>query len=250
MQSVVQRSFVQRAQDVDRQWLLLDAEGAILGRMAAQIATILRGKHKPSYTPHIDCGDHVIVINAEKVALSGTKRTDKTYFWHTGHPGGIKSRTAEQLLDGRFPERVVELAVRRMLPSGPLARAQFRKLRVYAGPDHPHAAQKPQIYDFSVRSAKNHVGFTTMKDAAFVDKIRNIVREENKPIVDKLSKFGQSLNDISNELSKLRSSFEDSAKKEIKGQKEIEKNTSEEVSISGEILAQLKLLNDQIKSKP
>lgn len=142
--------------EITKKWFVIDAQDVVLGRMSAQIANILRGKHKPSYTPHIDTGDHVIVINADKVKLTGNKREEKTYYWHTGHPGGIKSRTAAKVLDGRFPERVVEKAVERMMPKdSPLARAQFRKLHVYAGAEHPHEAQKPEVLDIASRNPKN-----------------------------------------------------------------------------------------------
>ncbi|MEQ9570821.1 MAG: 50S ribosomal protein L13, partial [Nitratireductor sp.] len=119
------------------------------------VANRLRGKHKPSFTPHVDDGDNVIVINADKVALTGKKYTDKTYYWHTGHPGGIKERTARQLLEGRFPERVIEKAVERMIPRGPLGRRQMKNLRVYAGTDHPHVAQQPETLDVAALNRKN-----------------------------------------------------------------------------------------------
>lgn len=141
--------------DIDKKWILIDAEGVVLGRLASIIATRLRGKHKPGFTPHMDMGDNVIVINADKVQMTGNKRRDKTYYWHTGYPGGIKSRTAGQLLEGRFPERVLTKAVQRMLPGGPLSRQQMTHLRVYAGTDHPHAAQQPEVLDVAAMNAKN-----------------------------------------------------------------------------------------------
>ena len=141
--------------EVDKKWLIIDAEGLILGRLAAVIATHLRGKHKPSYTPNVDCGDNVIVINAEKVGMTGRKRANKKYYWHTGHPGGIKERTAEQILDGAHPERVVTKAVERMIPKGPLGRKVMKNLRVYAGTDHPHEAQDPQVLDVAAMNDKN-----------------------------------------------------------------------------------------------
>lgn len=144
-----------RPSDVEHKWYLIDAEDLVLGRMAVEIADILRGKHKTMFTPHIDTGDHVVVINAEKVRLTGNKLANKTYYWHTGHPGGIKERTASQILTGNFPERVVEKAVRRMMPKGPLARAQFKKLKIYAGAEHPHEAQKPEVLDIAARNSKN-----------------------------------------------------------------------------------------------
>ncbi len=144
-----------RAGDVKPEWIVIDAEGVVLGRLAAYIASRLRGKHRPYYTPHVDCGDQVVVVNAEKVRLTGAKRDQKTYYWHTGYPGGIRSRRASQILDGKHPERVLTQAVRRMLPDGPLARQQLRKLRVYAGPDHPHKAQGPVAVDLQSLNAKN-----------------------------------------------------------------------------------------------
>ncbi len=141
--------------DIEKKWILIDAEGVVLGRLASIVAMRLRGKHKATYTPHMDMGDNVIVINADKIQLTGNKRQDKVYYWHTGHPGGIKSRTAGQILEGRFPERVVEKAVQRMLPKGPLGRRQLKNLRVYAGPEHPHAAQNPEVLDVKAMNPKN-----------------------------------------------------------------------------------------------
>ncbi|TCD14414.1 50S ribosomal protein L13 [Oricola cellulosilytica] len=149
------RTFSQKPADVQKKWILIDAENLVVGRLASIVASRLRGKHKPTYTPHVDDGDNVIVINAGKVALTGKKRTDKVYYWHTGHPGGIKQRSAEQLLDGRFPERVVEKAVERMIPRGPLGRRQMKNLRVYAGADHPHEAQQPETLDVGALNPKN-----------------------------------------------------------------------------------------------
>jgi len=145
-----------KTKEVEKQWILFDAENVITGRLASFIALRLRGKHRPDYSPHIDCGDHVIVINADKVALTGKKRSDKIYYRHTGYPGGLKDTTAGKILDGRFPERVLRKAVQRMLPKeSPLARTQFSNLHVYAGPDHPHAAQKPTKIDFAAMNSKN-----------------------------------------------------------------------------------------------
>ena len=141
--------------EVEKTWFVIDAEDMVLGRMASEIAKILRGKHKAGYTPHVDCGDNVIVINAAKVKLTGRKYTDKTYYWHTGHPGGIKSRTAKDILTGNFPERVVRTAVERMVPRGPLGSQQMKNLRVYPGADHPHEAQQPVALDLAARNAKN-----------------------------------------------------------------------------------------------
>lgn len=144
-----------RAADVEKKWLLIDANGLIVGRLASIVAMRLRGKHKPTYTPHVDCGDNVIVVNAEKVVLTGRKVQQKVYHHHTGHIGGIKERTAKFILEGRFPERIVEKAVERMLPRGPLGRRQLSNLRVYRGADHPHAAQQPEPLDVAGMNRKN-----------------------------------------------------------------------------------------------
>lgn len=139
----------------EKKWFVIDADGLVVGRLASLVAARLRGKHKPTFTPHVDCGDNIIVINAGKVVLTGNKRADKTYYRHTGYPGGIRSRKAHQVLDGRFPERVVEKAVERMMPGGPLSRRQFRNLRVYAGGEHPHEAQQPEALDVAAMNPKN-----------------------------------------------------------------------------------------------
>ena len=141
--------------DIEKSWVLIDASGLVVGRLAALIATRLRGKHKPGFTPHMDDGDNIIVINAGDVIFSGNKRAEKTYYWHTGYPGGIKSRTAEKILDGKHPERVLHKAVERMLPRGPLARQQLKNLKVYAGPKHPHEAQNPVPLDVAALNTKN-----------------------------------------------------------------------------------------------
>jgi large subunit ribosomal protein L13 len=141
--------------DVEKKWLLIDGKGLVVGRHATIVAMRLRGKHKPSFTPHIDDGDNVIVVNAEKVVLTGQKRDQKVYHHYTGFIGGIKERSAKSILEGRFPERVVEKAVERMLPRGPLGRKQLSNLHVYKGPDHPHAAQQPIPLDVAAMSAKN-----------------------------------------------------------------------------------------------
>jgi large subunit ribosomal protein L13 len=142
--------------EIEKSWILIDAENVVVGRLASFIALRLRGKHRPDYSPHLDLGDNVVVINADRVKLTGQKRAEKIYHWHTGHPGGIKQRTAAQILDGRFPERVLEKAVERMLPKeSPLARKQMTHLRIYAGGEHPHAAQNPQAIDFAKLNAKN-----------------------------------------------------------------------------------------------
>jgi len=148
-------TFSAKPSDIERKWYIIDAEDIVLGRMAAVIATRLRGKHKTIFTPHMDCGDNIIVINAEKVKLTGNKRADKTYYWHTGHPGGIKSRTAGAVLDGKHPERVVEKAVERMISRNPLGRQQLKKLHVYAGSEHPHEAQQPEVLDVAAMNPKN-----------------------------------------------------------------------------------------------
>lgn len=145
-----------KAEETTHKWIVVDAEGAVVGRLASFIAMRLRGKHKANFTPHVDNGDHVIVINADKVAFTGKKLTDKVYFWHTGFPGGIKERTAGKVLAGKHPERVIEKAVQRMMPKeSPLARRQLGKLRVYAGAEHPHEAQQPEVVDFKGKNRKN-----------------------------------------------------------------------------------------------
>ena len=149
------KTFSQKPAEVEKKWVLIDAEGLVVGRLATLIANRLRGKHKPTFTPHVDDGDNVIVINADKVVLTGNKRAQKKYYWHTGYPGGIKSTTAGKILEGRFPERVLEKAVERMIPRGPLGRRQMKNLRVYAGADHPHAAQQPETLDVGAMNSKN-----------------------------------------------------------------------------------------------
>ena len=149
------KTFSARPSDIDKKWLLIDAEGLVLGRLATLIAMRLRGKHKPSYTPHMDCGDHVVVVNAEKVQLTGNKRAGDIFYWHTGYPGGIKGRSKGAILAGKHPERVIEKAVERMIPRGPLGRRVMRNLRVYAGAEHPHAAQQPVPLDIAAMNRKN-----------------------------------------------------------------------------------------------
>jgi len=141
--------------DIEKKWIVVDADGLVVGRLASIVAMRLRGKHKPTFTPHMDCGDNVIVVNAEKIVFTGNKMTDKLYHWHTGYIGGIKDRTPEKFLTGKTPERVVQLAVKRMLPRGPLGKHQFANLRVYAGPEHPHAAQQPEALDVGAMNPKN-----------------------------------------------------------------------------------------------
>ena len=148
-------TFTQKPAEVEKKWVLIDAEGLVLGRLASIVASRLRGKHKPTFTPHVDDGDNIVIINAAKVKLTGNKYEDKKYYWHTGYPGGIKERTARQIFEGRFPERVVEKAVERMIPRGPLGRRQMKNLRVYAGAEHPHEAQQPVVLDIAALNAKN-----------------------------------------------------------------------------------------------
>ena len=144
-----------KAADIEKKWVMIDATGLVVGRLATIVAMRLRGKHKPTYTPHVDDGDNVIIVNAKKVVLTGRKRDQKIYYHHTGHIGGIKERTAKFILEGKFPERVVEKAIERMLPRGPLARRQLGNLRVYPGPDHPHTAQQPTALDIASLNRKN-----------------------------------------------------------------------------------------------
>jgi len=149
------KTYSAKAGEIEKKWVLIDAEGLVVGRLASLVAMRLRGKHKPSFTPHVDDGDNVIVVNADKAVLTGRKREQKVYYWHTGYIGGIKQRTARQIFEGKFPERVVEKAVERMMPDGPLARKQLKNLRVYAGTEHPHAAQQPETVDVAGLNRKN-----------------------------------------------------------------------------------------------
>ena len=148
-------TYTAKPSDITKKWVLIDATDLVVGRLASVVALRLRGKHLPTFTPNMDMGDNVIVINAEKVKLTGNKLDQRRFYWHTGHPGGIKNRTQRQLLDGRFPERVVENAVRRMIPGGPLGRQQMKNLRVYAGDQHPHEAQAPEKLDVAAMNPKN-----------------------------------------------------------------------------------------------
>ena len=149
------KTFVAKPGEVDKKWIVIDADGLVVGRLAAIIATRLKGKHRAIYTPHVDCGDNIIVVNAEKVVFTGNKFTDKVYYRHTGYPGGIKGRTPRQTIEGKFPERVIEKAVERMLKRGPLQRRLMRNLKVYKGPEHPHAAQNPTQLDVAKMNSKN-----------------------------------------------------------------------------------------------
>ena len=141
--------------EVEKKWIHIDAEGVVVGRLATFIAMRLRGKHKPTFTPHMDMGDNVIIINADKVQMTGAKRDDKRYYWHTGHPGGIKFRTARQVLEGAHPERVVSKAVERMISRNKLGKQQMSNLRVFAGAEHPHEAQQPEVLDVKTLNKKN-----------------------------------------------------------------------------------------------
>jgi large subunit ribosomal protein L13 len=141
--------------EVNKGWVLIDAEGLVLGRLASIIANRLRGKHKPQFTPHVDCGDNIVVINAEKVRVTGNKATQESFYWHTGFPGGIKGRTIQQRLDSEHPERVIEKAVERMITRGPLQRRQMSHLHIYKGPAHPHDGQAPQPLDVAAMNPKN-----------------------------------------------------------------------------------------------
>ena len=149
------KTYSAKPAEVEKKWVLIDAENLVVGRLATIVATRLRGKHKPTFTPHVDMGDNVVVINAEKVVLTGRKLDQKKYYWHTGYIGGIKERVARKVIEGKFPERVVEKAVERMLPRGPLGRQQLKNLRVYSGTEHPHAAQQPEPLDVASLSPKN-----------------------------------------------------------------------------------------------
>lgn len=143
--------------EVEKKWHLIDADGLVVGRLATIVANILRGKHKPSFTPHVDCGDHVVIINADKVRFTGKKLSDKRYYKHTGYAGGIKETSPQKVLEGRFPERVLEKAVERMVPRGPLGRQQMKSLHLYAGTEHPHDGQKPEVLDVASMNRKNKV---------------------------------------------------------------------------------------------
>ena len=149
------RTYSAKPSEIEKKWWLIDAEDLVLGRLATIVAMYLRGKHKPTFTPHMDCGDNIIIVNAEKIKLTGAKRTAKTYYWHTGYPGGIKSKTADKILDGEHPERVIQKAVQRMITRGPLGRVQMGNLKVYAGITHPHEAQQTTILDVGAMNSKN-----------------------------------------------------------------------------------------------
>ncbi|MGL9733158.1 MAG: 50S ribosomal protein L13 [Wolbachia sp.] len=149
------KTFFLKKKQIDKKWFVIDAEGLVVGRLAAFVATLLRGKHKPEYTPHMDCGDNVIIINAEKMHFTGKKFKEKIYCKHTGYPGGLKRTTPDIILNGKFPERVIEMAIKRMLDDGPMARKRFRNLYVYSGPEHKHQGQQPEKIDFASLNRKN-----------------------------------------------------------------------------------------------
>ncbi len=149
------KTYSMKQSELAKKWFVVDADGVVLGRLASIIANRLRGKHKATFTPHMDCGDYIVVVNAAKVKLTGRKAENERFYWHTGHPGGVKDRTMGEILGGRFPERVIVKAVERMVPRGPLGRQQMSNLKVYPGPDHPHAAQQPQPLDVAGMNAKN-----------------------------------------------------------------------------------------------
>jgi large subunit ribosomal protein L13 len=149
------KTYMAKPKEIQRNWWLIDAENLVVGRLAVAIADLLRGKHKATFTPHLDCGDYVVVINADKVKFTGRKFNNKRYYWHTGYPGGIKERSPRDILEGRFPERVLEKAVFNMISRGPLQRDMLRKLHIYSGTEHKHNGQNPQIFDFASKNPKN-----------------------------------------------------------------------------------------------
>ena len=149
------KTYSAKPSEINKKWILIDAEGLVLGRLASIVAMILRGKHKSTFTPHIDMGDNVIVVNARKVKLTGKKLVDKNYYWHTGYPGGIKSKNAKEIIEGNFPERIITKAIKRMLPGGVLSKKQMTNLRVYPDSNHPHEAQKPEVIDLKIKNKKN-----------------------------------------------------------------------------------------------
>ena len=158
MKALLKTTKSAKPHEVVKKWHLIDAENLVVGRLASIVANILRGKHKPSFTPHVDCGDHVVIINADKVRFTGDKLKKKIYYKHTGYPGGLRETPAGQILEGRFPERVIEKAIERMIPRGPLGREQMRSLHLYNGTEHPHDGQKPEVLDVASMNRKNKVG--------------------------------------------------------------------------------------------
>ena len=149
------KTYVAKPKEIERKWWLIDAEDLVVGRLSVIVANILRGKNKPTFTPNIDCGDHVIIINADKVKLTGKKYAEKLYYWHTGHPGGIKNKTAREIIEGKFPERILEYAISRMISRGPLQRDIMSKLHIYKGGEHKHQAQTPEVLDVASMNRKN-----------------------------------------------------------------------------------------------
>jgi large subunit ribosomal protein L13 len=149
------RTYVAKPKEIERKWWIVDAQDLVVGRASTIIANILRGKHKPTFTPNLDCGDHVVVINADKIKLTGKKYAEKLYYWHTGHPGGIKDRTAREIMEGKYPERILEYAVSRMISRGPLQRDIMTKLHIYKGTEHKHQGQNPQVLDIASMNRKN-----------------------------------------------------------------------------------------------
>ena len=158
MKALMKTTKSAKPHEVEKKWHIVDADGLVVGRAASIIANVLRGKHKTSFTPHVDCGDNVVVINADKIRFTSNKAKTKTYYKHTGYVGGLKEVTADKILDGRFPERILEKAVERMIPRGPLGRQQMRNLRIFKGTEHPHAAQNPEVLDIAGMNRKNKVG--------------------------------------------------------------------------------------------
>jgi large subunit ribosomal protein L13 len=148
-------TYVAKPKEVERKWWLIDAQDLVVGRLSTIVANIRRGKHKATFTPNIECGDHVVIINADKVKLTGKKYAEKLYYWHTGHPGGIKNRTAREIIEGKFPERILEYAVSRMISRGPLQRDIMTKLHIYKGSEHKHQAQNPKLLDVASMNRKN-----------------------------------------------------------------------------------------------
>ncbi|MDA9817856.1 50S ribosomal protein L13 [Flavobacteriaceae bacterium] len=149
------KTYSAKPSDITRKWFIIDAENLVLGRVSVIVANILRGKHKAIFTPHMDCGDNVIVINAEKIALTGKKLKNKIHYWHTGYPGGLKQRTASQIIEGKFPERLLRLSIERMISRNPLGRQVLKKLHIFKGSEHPHQAQKPEVLDIASINRKN-----------------------------------------------------------------------------------------------
>ncbi len=213
--------------EIERSWLLIDAENAVVGRLAAEIAILLRGKHKPIFTPHVDCGDYVVIVNAAQVVFTGRKLSEKKYHRHSNYPGGLKQTTAEKVLDGKKPERVLQDAVRRMLPSGKLGRQQLSKLKVYPWSKHPHEAQDPQYYDFASKNPKNTLGYKNMSGHNKIkEHIDDAVERSRADIIsamsgqhqesmtqissmnDRMAGFEQNLTDLSTNISALTKSID------------------------------------------